>query len=241
MQPHWITIALVAALAGAAGATIAHELLPDRAAGSAQQQPASIEPEAEPQADLRVQLDRIEQRIAALELRPTSTARVVASSQEKPEDVETLPLGAALTTSGAISEPVLQDQVAQALERIRERERFEREQAQEQERVEQLDRQLEKLQAALGLGHDQVNEMRTLYENQRQAKIDLQRMWEDGFDRELVAQSKNDSAARYRAELERILTPEQLESFELMYDQKQARRDSDRSDARIRARKPSGK
>lgn len=230
MQPHWITTALVAALAGAAGATLAHELLPERSGGSTPKQVALVEPEVEPARDYAEQLTRIEQRIAALELRPTPSAREVAvvAGVDEPQAVDAL--SAPLATAGAIDEPVLQVHVEQALTRIREEERAAREAEKEQKRLEQLDQQLEKLSVALGLGTDQVNDMRTLYEDQRVAKQDLQRMWEDGFDNDLLAQTKRDNASRYRAELERILTVQQLESFDMLNDNRQSRRNEGRKD-----------
>lgn len=236
MQPHWITTALVAALAGAAGATLAHELLPERSGDSEPKRAALVEPEVEPARDYGAQLTRIEQRIAALELRPAPSAREVAVVEDagEPQAVDTLPVGIAV--AGAIDDPVLQVHVEQALTRIREEERAAREAEREQKRLEQLELQLEKLSTALGLGTDQVNDMRSLYEDQRNAKQDLQRMWEEGFDDDLLAQTKRDNASRYRAELERILTVQQLEAFDVLNDNRQSRRGDNRKDDARRER-----
>jgi len=236
MKPHWVTTALVAALAGAAGATLAHELLPDRGGDASPKQVTLVEPDVAAAPDLREELAQLERRLAALELRPVPTARAVAATPETASRDSALTLEAATNSPAAASAPLLQEHVEHALERIREEERFAREQEKEQKRVELLENQLAKLETALGLGTDQVNDMRALYEEQRQAKLDMQAMWEDGFDRELVGQAKNDMATRYHAELERILSPQQLETFQRMGESKQSRRSSNRADSARRDR-----
>ncbi|MCA8979535.1 MAG: hypothetical protein KDC14_05880 [Planctomycetes bacterium] len=237
MQPHWITIALVAALAGAAGATLAHELLPARAGASADAHAALVEPDAEPAEDFGARLRDIEQRIATLELRPAPSLRQVAVAEPVAVGVAAESARPERTAAEALSEPELREQVEEALAVIREEERVAREQEKEQKRIEQFELQLEKVSTALGLGTDQVNDLRTLYEAQRLAKLDLQRMWDEGFDRELVAQTKDDNAARFRTELERILTPAQLDEFDVLNGNRKARRDVDE----LQRRRPKGK
>jgi hypothetical protein len=231
MKSQSITTVIIAALAGAAGATLAHEFLPDREPVATAKQVALVAPELDPAPDYGAQLAQLEQRLATLELRPEPSLRVAAATEPQPASNEAVESFASPSaTVAAVADPVLEDHVEQALERIREEERFAREQEKEQKRVEQLENQLAKLETALGLGRDQVNDMRTLYEEQRQTKQDLQSMWEDGFDREALAQAKNDMATRRNSELERILTPQQLETFQQIND-KGSRRNSNQRDA----------
>lgn len=231
MKNHWITTAAVAAIAGAAGASIALQFVPQWSNESEESGAVIIAPEADMVPDYGHRLAELERRLATVELRPVASVREVAApiAEAVPETRVATTAHLAPISASAVHDAGFQDHVELALTRIREEERVAREAEKEAKRLEQVELQLAKLSDALGLGTDQVNDMRSLYESQRQAKLDMQVMWDDGFAREAVAQFKDESAARYRAELERILTPQQLDRFEMLSDNKQ-RRDRGRRD-----------
>ncbi len=168
-------------------------------------------------------------RVEALERQPAPDTRVALSrSPELDVDV------AARSSEAALAPEAVQESVAAALETIRADERAKAEAEREQRELERLEERLTRLNERLGLSPDQTNMMRALMLAQNTQREELDRLREQGVEREQRRLVAEEAERRRNVELARILTPEQLAGLREL--------ESNRGDDRGRTRRgsPSG-
>lgn len=168
-------------------------------------------------------------RVESLERQPAPDTRVALSrSPELDMDV------AARSSEAALAPEAVQESVAAALETIRADERAKAEVEREQRELERLEERLTRLNERLGLSPDQTNMMRALMLAQNTQREELDRLREQGVEREQRRLVAEEAERRRTVELARILTPEQLASLREL--------ESNRGDDRGRTRRgsPSG-
>ena len=210
MKHHWIATVLIAAFAGAAGATLAHEGLSrwhaaDRVTGT-----VNIEPEATPLVDWSTRMQALESRVSSIELRPEPSDRRVVAGESTLDAEFKAEVRAWMAESRSQPGAVRQAEVEETLYQIREAEQRERALVKDQQRAQKTEYALEKLSEQLGLRADQVDDMRVLYDREREAQSEVKRMWAENPDPEVVGQVKADRRREHNEELARILTPDQL-------------------------------
>lgn len=82
--------------------------------------------------------------------------------------------------------------------------------------LEVLETRMLKFEDQLGLDRAQSDALRSALLSQHDREAEWTRLWRDGADAEVLAEMKTNDQATHRAELESILTPEQLEQFETL-------------------------
>ncbi len=110
-----------------------------------------------------------------------------------------------------LAHPQFREQLGVALDEIRKTDLIDRAKVTQQKRIAALEPVLAKMQTRLGLSQPQVTQMRTALESKMERDADLTRRWEEGEDRESLGQVKTENRLAHQTELERILTPTQLE------------------------------
>jgi uncharacterized membrane protein YgcG len=185
---------------------------------------------------LRAENQELRVRIEALESRPAGESR--AAVQPSVEELAAA-VAEVQSNAGATATPrddAMYTQVEAALESIRETERAEAAKAREQREVERMEERLTQMAERLGLTPAQTNDMRGLLLQQEQIEDDLRAQREAGMERDAYRVARDQAREAERAELTRILTPEQLQQYDARND-----RGNDRgSEARNRGNSDGG-
>jgi uncharacterized membrane protein YgcG len=185
---------------------------------------------------LRAENQELRVRIEALENRPAGESR--AAVQPSVEDLAAA-VAEVQSNAGATATPrndAMYTQVEAALESIRETERAEAAKAREQREVDRMEERLTQMAERLGLTPAQTNDMRGLLLQQEQIEDDLRAQREAGMERDAYRVARDQAREAERAELTRILTPEQLQQYDARND-----RGNDRgNDARNRGNSGGG-
>jgi hypothetical protein len=218
-----VPVGLMAGIAGGiAGAAVAFLLGPPAA-----EAPRPLAPQltAPPQdaalvariADLEEQGRSLREELARIETTVAAASRVPVEPDVSPEDLEALrdELERALAGMPA-SEPraaALEEQVAEALTRIRREERAGTIRDQQERRLERLDEVLPQLEQRLGLTRYQSSRMRTALIDRYEREAEMLRMWQDGAGDQAVGQQKRADAEAFRDELASFLDEDQLQGF----------------------------
>ena len=221
-----IAVLVAAVLLGSASAGVTTYLLlvPGSASSREVAAPVLGTPGAGSDAEL---LERIEalaeenralrRRVETLELRPALVPRAPVEGFVSEEAFEAFrkEFRASLAgRNGPSSEPEeLKGQVADALIEIRREEAVSAVRDYQEKRAARLEEDLTRLSDWLALEAYQVDEMRALLLAQYEREEEQRRLWEAGIDRESLAETKRSDGERFRSDLERTLTPEQLEPF----------------------------
>lgn len=215
----WPT-AVIGALTGAAVAlaVTAFSLAPQAplVAERAASQPSSASPAtragessspgvAEALAVLSDEVSKLAARVEQLERRPEPDARVELSAARALDPNTTAGQG-----ETALAPQVVQESVAAALETIRADERAKAEAERQQRELERIEERLTRLNERLALSPDQTNMMRALMLAQNTQRDELERMRDQGVEREQRRIAAEEAERRRDVELTRILTPEQL-------------------------------
>ena len=82
-----------------------------------------------------------------------------------------------------------------------------------EKRAARLDQRVARLSERLNLNPYQIAEMTTVLSGRDQREQDLIAMWQRGVDDEVLGQTKRSNAEQFETEIQRVLTPEQLETF----------------------------
>lgn len=112
-----------------------------------------------------------------------------------------------------LAHPRFRGQLETALGDIRKGEMVNRAKTSQEKRAAALEPALATMQTQLGLNQSQVSEMRTALESKMVRDADLTQRWEQGEDNQALGQLKRDNRTTHQAELQRILTPSQLEQL----------------------------
>ncbi|MCP5020416.1 MAG: hypothetical protein GY930_01460 [bacterium] len=190
---------------------------------------SSMEPaKAAPTASLQDELHALAEansalsnRIAFLENQPSNAVRIPAETDWVPREeflalqeelrAATKSMASNRMAAGDPTHPMFRDQVENVLGEIRKDALVNRSTVQQDKRTANLEPTLAKMQSRLGLNQSQVTEMRTALESKIAMDAELTQRWRDGESNEVLGQVKRDNRATHQAELERILTPSQLE------------------------------
>jgi hypothetical protein len=163
--------------------------------------------------DLRLALDSAIARLNALELRAPVPGRVPVGDWVTREELDAVlaqiqPPGA---TRNGLKQPApeFKTQVAQALTAIR---KDEVQQAQKKV-AGNLDERIARLTERLGLSVYQASEMRTVLATRDERERAVIQMWQDGADNEVLGDAKRSNAQEFQTVLQRVLTPQQLQTF----------------------------
>lgn len=179
---------------------------------------------------LRAENQELRVRIEALESRPAGESR--AAVQPSVEELAAA-VAEVQSSAGAPTTPrddAMYTQVEAALEAIRETERAEAAKEREQRELDRMEERLTQMAERLGLTPAQTNDMRGLLLQQEQIEDDLRAQREAGMERDAYRVARDQAREAERAELARILTPEQLQQYDARND-----RGNDRgSDGRAR-------
>lgn len=226
MKPLLIAI-LAGGVAGLGGSLAGRALTPaptaPRGEDPATTRPGGITRGTDELAGLRTELaalrqanERLESRLAGLELGPRES-RTLASATETQElaslRTEFEDLLYALRTPDAPPPASLQSAVRRTLEDVRGEEERQRQLEREQERAQRLEQRVERLASELELAPYQVPEFRKAMaesEARREAAMALVR---DGGDWGLARDAMRDLREQTEASFSAILTPQQLERF----------------------------
>lgn len=218
-------LALVALVAGSAAGAVTSLLARPRSAersAPVANDPAPSGPSLAARLDeLEAQNAALRARLAELELRPAVEPRVPVIAEGAlvaREDFEALRAEVERLASGADAErplrpDALEAEVAEALQTIREQERFEAVRASQEKRLARLDQDVLKLEEHLGLDRYQSDRMRTILLEQYQREAEVRRLWEEGAGDEVLGEHKRGAAETFRTQLAGVLSEEQLESF----------------------------
>jgi hypothetical protein len=122
-------------------------------------------------------------------------------------------LSSASSLATAIENPEFKDKLAGTLQEIRKDEAVAAIDAKQQARLDRLDGQMVKLEAALGLTTPQSSALRAAFVTRIDREADLTRRWKQGEDVALLGQVKQSDQTAHEAELSGILTPDQIESY----------------------------
>lgn len=212
---------VVAALAGAASATLVLVLgspsAPAAAEGSAATSPAVASPAGDVEAlqeqltALEIESRELRQRLSELEDRADLSARTSAGA---PADELAAQVAAKLSADGATPAPAaLKTEVAQALEQLRADERAEAARAREKRELQRIEERLVDLRTRLGLSPGQENDLRALLLAERAAEAEYDRQRDAGASRDSLRAVREQQRTEQQAQLAKILTPEQLESY----------------------------
>lgn len=216
-----VFIALAAGAAGALVATLLRDepVASDSGAASAQHaqrnsaagpQPASAADEGwrVALAGLSRDLAGLTERIEQLERRPEPQPRVaLAAPAAAEEDAQ------AQTAVRELAPEQVQESVATALENLRAQERAQAEQQRQQRELERVEERLARLGERLELSPAQTGDLRALMLRQERERDELERLRDEGADREQRRAAAEELRKRTDAEYARILTPAQLESY----------------------------
>ncbi len=163
----------------------------------------------------------LSERIAFLENQPASAVRIPAETDWVPREeflalqeelrAATKSMASNRMAAGDPAHPMFRDQVENVLGEIRKDALAKGSTVQQEKRTANLEPSLAKMQSRLGLNQSQVTEMRTALESKITMDAELTQRWRDGESNEVLGQVKRDNQATHQAELERILTPAQLE------------------------------
>lgn len=216
-----LSTSLVAALVGGGAAAfvtlaLSIESRPERGGPSAYPPGGAGEPTADGQR-LTQRIESLEgdnralrARVEALESRPAPDARQPVSAAQDPAAAT-----ASRSTDGAagLSPAVLQQEVEHALASIRSEERAEAEQRRVERESARMEQRLQRLTEQLALSPHQVADMRAHMLAQDAARQELERMRDEGADRETYRSARDEQREAERAQLARILSAEQLQAL----------------------------
>lgn len=222
MNPSILKVSLVAAVAGAAAAgvttlaltrsevadTAANAVAPPEAAGPRQDEGLLAEVDA-----LSAENRELRARIEALESRPIPDARTAIEPS-----VGQLPTSVAAAqgdaSSAALPQAEFQARVAAAIEAIRTQERAEAARERDERELARMEERLTEMTERLALSPGQVKDMRAFMLAERDARAELDRLRDQGADREAYRLAREDQRKREVAELTRILTPDQYKTLQ---------------------------
>lgn len=221
-----LVLSLLALLLCAAG--LVTSLVNLKAAGN----PTASEPAEEalhPEDDLRLRLKRLEEengrlsdRLATLERLPVAPARQPVTEESLPrEEFEAFreEIAAALASRGPFGSETPQEtllckeQIADTLAEIRLEETQQAIQKKIDGRLEGLDETMPKLERWLQLTPQQSEQLRSVLLARYEREAELVRRWKEGEDPDVLGELKTSDLELHRAELARILSPHQLETY----------------------------
>lgn len=230
---------LAAAAIGALSAAVTTSLMsPGAPRESEQASPAALVPEPSPEPSsvpelldqirgLRDANQELRQRLAALELRPAPETRSPAQDfvprevfdafKEEVEDWMVDRIVAAADSPEQAATPEFREQVAEALQSIRKNEAVVRVKKDQEHRAAELEERVTRVSEWLALDSFQTNEMRTILSEKDERDRLLIRMWEEGTDNEVLGDTKRANREEFQTALERVLAPQQLETFRSKY------------------------
>jgi len=245
MSSQRIETALIAALIGAGAAALTAQFVRPQAGRERGASPAAplVSSETAARPDdlaeevrlLALENERLRTRIEALESRPVPATRI---------PIEERPVAPELAASGprTATEPLSPEflsHVELALDQLRDEERAEAERARAEREAARLEERLARLTEDLGLSQPQVREMRRYLFDREDRRDELRRVREESDDREAYRQARELARADGRAELERILSPAQVEAYLSREDERDGERDDGRR-GRDRGRRGDG-
>lgn len=219
-------IFLLAVVLGAVSAGVTSSLLVTSSSMGSGREPdaGAVGPEDRSGTTLASQIEglrdenrALRKRVQALEIRPAPALRVPVGAAGSNGAVEELVeevrarMASAEATRGA--PPELRVEVEKALGSIREGERLEAERLLGERQAQRIEQRLSRLTSKLDLSPYQVGEMRTLLTTKAHSNEELKRRWEEGVDGETLGAEKQANDEEHESALERILTPEQLETY----------------------------
>ncbi len=232
MKNVYLGAALLAAVLGTASAALTTYLLAPPSVSGAQgdgEQGLSREAELDELVAARFQSlrdanDALRKRIELLEMQPAPAARTplgpglavdLGAEQGEPSKLAKGPQ-AFKGTDGNLGldgpfDPEFELEVQRVIETMREEERQEQQRKKQAQRERKQDAQLEWMTERLGLTQYQADEVRAAWTAREESYAELEALWEAGVDVETMAVAKQSTHDEYQAQMEMILTPEQLE------------------------------
>ncbi len=212
---------LLVALAAGAAMTMLLDPAPPKWTSASEAASPRTDLELVARVDALVEENReLRERLATIELRPATASTKRAPIEGFVSQLEfeafreevlaaledrTLPAGEVDTG--------LKARIADALTTIRKEETAEKIRGYQEKRAQRLEDDLVRMEKWLELAPHQVDGMRTVLLTQYQREEEQMRLWEEGQDPELVGERKREDGERFNADLQLVLTPEQLETF----------------------------
>ena len=181
-------------------------------------QPTTADPALVQLEALRNENQDLWERLVALEARQTSTTRTPVdpgvSAEEFEEFKKNVLVSLAQRGDPDAGPHEMKSWVADALEAVREEEAVERRQRNEELTARKQEGRLMALRDKLGLSDYQVDEVRTAFVAQEERNQELVRVWREGTtDDATLGETKRANADAHQADLERVLSPEQLATY----------------------------
>ncbi|MEM8709871.1 MAG: hypothetical protein AAGG01_02880 [Planctomycetota bacterium] len=220
-------VLLASAIAGGVGAVATTVLTPQNDASAATQQIVGHDEDVLAQLErmeqsYNVLLDRIETLEAGSELvpvgAPPTRVSAVAPESELKEAVKAEILAELSEGPAAVATPSLQRAVETVLERREEQQKLEREQKRAAEQEKRLEDRLAKLQTDLGLDQNQVDSMRTIYQDQDvkrdELRDEMRAMRDAGGSREEARAMWIDLRDATNEAIQGVLSPTQYEQYQ---------------------------
>jgi hypothetical protein len=224
--------AALAAFLGAVVATLVVTLviLPSSADRSSEARSAPVAGRAHSEAQLLARVEELQDanrslrdRLTALEQRPEPAAREPVGDfvprgdfAAFEQEVRAWMVGQPLAVKGALAladEPELREEVAVALKTIRKDEAVTSALKKNENEAARLEERVTRMSDWLTLDEYQAGELRTLMSTKDEQDRQLIRRWEDGVDDEVLGETKRANTLALHDELERVLSPDQFETF----------------------------
>ncbi|MEM1449871.1 MAG: hypothetical protein AAF957_01590 [Planctomycetota bacterium] len=172
-------------------------------------------------AENRALVERIDALELSSELAPVAVGGRTAATTERSdiEDVVKEVLGSLDGTGTAAPTPAMQTAIESVLDMREERERLERDQKRAEAQERRMEDRLAKLQTELGLDQNQVNSMRTIFQDEDIRRDELRTKMREARDSGNmdfgdVRQMWTDSRDATNQSIQGVLTPSQYEQYQ---------------------------
>ncbi len=226
----------IAAIVGAVSsvATVAvispsdsHQLVDDASSAHADVHASSSQEELLKQIDqLAIRNQQLTERLQKLESATTDSGRREVGEWATKDELAALrkELGGSGSVPGAaMADPQFEDQVAVALDSIREKERQDWVEKEQAKKAARLDERVDGMREWLSLDDSQASQIRTLIAAKDQRSEDLIKMWKDGADKDMLGQIKKADEETWRNDVRQVLNADQLAKFEKSFSDKRPR------------------
>jgi len=234
MKSFSVVACVIAAVLGAASGGVTAALLIGSSSPEGDSGAAAAVPEVDAGAEalalveeLRKENRELRDRLAIVEVRQQPAQRDPAGDFVLEEDFLAFSdevrewmsggSGAARSQPEGVVAPELKNQVADALQTLRKEEQVAKVKKTLDKEAANIEQRVTKMSEWLELDTYQQDDVRVILADKERRDRELVQMWEDGVDDEVLGETKRTNGQELFASLQRVLTPQQYETFTARY------------------------